>query len=84
MAFHNEACAGFKRSGTWPSSPPLAHNANGKLIRGSSETPKPNPSEKKQPQRAAFFHAAAEGCPSLFSKISENPVRKRPSQPFYL
>ena len=22
MAFHNEACAGFKRSGTWPSSPP--------------------------------------------------------------
>ena len=34
MAFHNEACAGFKKIRDLSFVPALAHNANGKLIRG--------------------------------------------------
>lgn len=34
MAFHNQACAGFKKIRDLAFVPALAHNANGKLIRG--------------------------------------------------
>ena len=34
MVFHNQACAGFKKIRDLAFVPALAHNANGKLIRG--------------------------------------------------
>ena len=40
MAFHNEACAGFKKIRDLAFVPALAHNANGKLIRGQFRDPK--------------------------------------------
>ena len=39
MAFHNEACAGFKKIRDLAFVPVLAHNANGKLIRGQFRDP---------------------------------------------
>ena len=40
MAFHNEACVGFKKIRDLAFVPALAHNANGKLIRGQFRDPK--------------------------------------------
>ena len=70
MAFHNEACAGFKKIRDLAFVPAPGPQRQRKADPGAVPRPQSlTPSEKKQPQRAAFSRSAAEGALPFFKNF---------------
>mgnify|MGYP000196474194 FL=1 len=73
MAFHNNACAGFKKIRALEFVDALAHNANGKLIRGSSapKTDHPIPKRGDEPSSSRFSLPVSGGAPPARKRLTD-------------